>query len=434
MPTAYVAVASDILHEGITNVIHAAAELGEVTVGLLTDEAIASYKRLPLLDWEARRHVYEALRDVARVVRQDTVSYASNLRALKPDYVVHGDDWVTGPQSAVRAEAIEVLAEWGGKLVEVPYTQGVSATELERDLHEFFRSPDTRRAALKKALTLKPYLRVIEASNGLAGLVVENASYVDPHTSQVRSFDGMWVSSLCDSTFKGKPDIELVDFTSRLNTIQEIMDVTTKPIILDGDTGGKVEHFVYNVKTLERVGVSAIIIEDKTGLKQNSLFGTDRPQVMEDPHVFAEKIAAGKRALRTKDFMIFARIESLIAGLGVNDALERADIYVQEGGADGIMIHSKDKEGADIIAFLKRFRAKWPDVPVILVPTTYNHLTEEELSAAGASIIIHANHLLRASYMAMHDVAQTILENGRSLEADKMCLPIADVLAIVPQE
>ena len=434
MASVYVAIASDVLHEGITNVIHAAAELGEVTVGLLSDEAIATYKRLPLLDWDGRRHVYEALRDVSHVVRQDSVSYATNLRELKPDYVVHGDDWVAGPQSAVRQEVIEVLSEWGGQLVEVPYTKGVSATSLERDLRALRGSPDSRRAALRKLLKLKPCLRIIEASNGLAGLVVENARYEDPATGDIRTFDGMWVSSLCDSTFKGKPDIELVDFTSRLNTIEEIMEVTTKPIILDGDTGGKVEHFVYNVKTLERVGVSAVIIEDKTGLKQNSLFGTDRPQVMEDPHVFAEKIAAGKRAQRTRDFMIFARIESLISGLGIDDALARADIYVSEGGADGVMIHSKERSGEDILEFVRRFRSKWPEVPIILVPTTYNGITQDELSEAGASIVIHANHLLRASYMAMRDVCHTILEHDRSLEADDMCLPIKDVLAIVPQE
>lgn len=434
MATVYVAVASDVLHEGIVNVIQSAAQYGEVTIGLLSDEAIASYKRLPLLDWNSRYQVYSSLRDVAHVIRQDTISYRDNLLALQPDYVVHGDDWVVGPQSAVRQEVIELLSKWGGQLVEVPYTKGVSATLLERDLRALYGSPDNRRAALRKALSLKPFLRVIEASNGLAGLVVENARHENQDTGEVFTFDGMWVSSLCDSTFKGKPDIELVDFTSRLATIQEIMDVTTKPIILDGDTGGKVEHFVYNVKTLERVGVSAIIIEDKTGLKQNSLFGTDRPQVMEEPHAFAEKIAAGKRAQRTRDFMIFARIESLIAGLGIDDALERADIYLSEGGADGIMIHSKDKSGADILQFLSRFRRNWPDVPVILVPTTYNHLTERQLADAGASIIIHANHLLRASYMAMRDVANSILEHGRSKEADEMCLPIKEVLAIVPQQ
>lgn len=434
MKTVYVVVASDVLHDGILNVLNHAASLGEVTVGLLSDEAIATYKRLPLLPYETRLHVYESLTQVSHVVRQDTLSYADNLRELRPDYVVHGDDWQEGPQSVTRQEVIDVLTEWGGELVEVPYTQGVTATALAREIRALRGTPDNRRGELRRLLKLKPYVRVIEASNGLAGLVVENASYADPSTGQVRSFDAMWVSSLCDSTFKGKPDIELVDFTSRVNTIEEIMEVTTKPIILDGDTGGKTEWFVHNVKTLERIGVSAVIIEDKVGLKQNSLFGTARKQEQDDPHAFAEKIAAGKRAQRTKDFMIFARIESLIAGKSVDDALERAAIYIEEGGADGIMIHSKDRSGEDIFAFLDRFRAQWPDVPVILVPTTYNHLTEPELAAHGASVIIHANHLLRASYLAMRDVSQCILEHERSKEADAMCLPIKEVLTLIPEE
>lgn len=432
--TAYVSVASDILHEGILNVISKAAELGEVVVGLMSDEAIATYKRVPLLPYGSREKVYASLADVSRVVRQDTLSYRGNLLALRPDYVVHGDDWDEGPQSAVRAEVVDILAGWGGELVEVPYTRGVSATSLEARLREFRRSPDARRGSLRQLLRLKPYLRVIEASNGLGGLVVENASATDPATGQVRAFDGMWVSSLCDSTLKGKPDIELVDFTSRLATIQEIMEVTTKPIILDGDTGGKTEWFVHNVRTLERVGVSAVIIEDKVGLKQNSLFGTDRVQTQDDPHAFAAKIAAGKRAQRTPDFMVVARIESLIAGAGVDDALSRARVYVAEGGADGVMIHSKDRSGEDVTAFMAAFKAEFPEVPVVLVPTTYNHLTEDELAARGASVIIHANHLLRASYLAMRDVASCILEHGRSLEADRLCLPIKDVLTLIPEE
>ena len=431
--TAYVAVASDILHEGILNIIAKAAELGEVTVGLMTDEAIATYKRLPLLPYASREKVYASLRDVARVVPQETLSYRDNLLALKPDYVVHGDDWAEGPQSAVRAEVIELLAGWGGALVEVPYTRGVSATSLEAQLKEFRRSPDSRRGSLRKLLHLKPYLRFIEASNGLNGLVVEHASVTDMQTGQVRAFDGMWVSSLCDSTLKGKPDIELVDFTSRLATIQEIMEVTTKPIILDGDTGGKTEWFVHNVRTLERIGVSAVIIEDKVGLKQNSLFGTDRVQEQDDPHAFAAKIAAGKRAQYTADFMIIARIESLIAGAGLDDALARARVYVTEGGADAVMIHSKDKAGEDITAFMTAFKAEFPEVPIVLVPTTYNHLTEEELAGRGANIIIHANHLLRASYLAMVNVAECILENHRSKEADALCLPIKDVLTLIPE-
>lgn len=434
MKKVYVAISSDIVHDGILNIVSQASKLGEVTVGVVSDEAISAYKRVPLLDLKTRKRVYENIKGVSRVVEQVTLSYKENLLELKPDYVVHGDDWRAGAQSAVRQEVVDLLSEWGGKLVEVPYTKGISASALENDLKAFYGSPDLRRGLLRRLLKLKPCLRVIEASNGLSGLIVEGASVVDDETGAVRTFDGMWVSSLCDSSFKGKPDIELVDFTSRVNTIEEVMEVTTKPIILDGDTGGKTEHFVHNVKTLERIGVSAVIIEDKTGLKQNSLFGTEVPQVQDDPHAFAEKIAAGKKAQRTRDFMIFARIESLIAKVGMEDALERARIYLEEGGADGIMIHSKEKDGSEILEFLRRFRNEWPDVPVILVPTSYNQFTEGELAKAGANIVIHANHLLRAAYLAMRDVSECILKHGRSKEADELCLPIKEVLTLIPKE
>lgn len=432
--TVYMSTSSDILHEGILNVISKASELGDVIVGVLADEVIASYKRIPLLDVEARKAIYSNLKGVAKVVEQNSLSYKDNLEALRPDFVIHGDDWRSGAQSQTRDEVIEILAQWGGELVEVPYTEGVSATTLERNLKAFYGSPDSRRASLRKLLKLKKPIRIIEASNGLSGLIVENASCTDPDTGITDTYDGMWVSSLCDSTFKGKPDIELVDFTSRQRTIEEIMEVTTKPIILDGDTGGKPEHFIHNIKTLERLGVSAIIIEDKTGLKQNSLFGTSVTQMQDDPHVFAAKIAAGKKAQKTRDFMIFARIESLIAGQPMEDALMRADIYLEEGGADGIMIHSKEKDGSEIFEFMGLFRQKWPEVPIILVPTSYNQFTEEELSEAGASIIIHANHLTRAAYVAMRDVANKILECHRSREADDMVLPIKDVLTLIPKE
>ena len=432
--TVYVSTSSDIIHEGILNIINTAAGYGDVVVGVLTDEVIATYKRAPLLDTAARKAVYSSLKGVCQVVEQDTLSYAKVLREIKPDYVVHGDDWRSGVQSQVRQEVIDVLAEWEGKLVEVPYTKGVSATGLSAALREYYASPDARRAALRNLIALKKPVRIIEASNGLSGLIVENASAVDPETGAIRTYDGMWVSSLCDSTFKGKPDIELVDFTSRQRTIEEIMEVTTKPIILDGDTGGKTEHFIHNVKTLERLGVSAVIIEDKTGLKQNSLFGTAVKQTQDDPHAFAAKSAAGKKAQKSRDFMIFARIESLIAGQPMEDALMRADIYLEEGGADGIMIHSKEKDGAEILEFMRLFRAKWPEVPIILVPTSYNHFTEEELAEAGANIIIHANHLTRAAYVAMRDVAQNILEHHRSKEADDTILPIKEVLTLIPKE
>lgn len=430
--TVYIAFSADIIHGGHLHIIEEGAKLGEVIVGVLSDEAVATYKRLPMLDYDTRARVFANLKGVSRVVRQETLSYAENLRSLKPDYVVHGDDWKSGVQLNVRQEVIDILNEYGGQLVEVPYTVGVSATEIERRLASLDRTPDIRRGKLRRMLKLKPWVRVMEASNGLSGLIVENTR-VEEGTS-IKEYDAMWVSSLCDSTFKGKPDIELVDLTSRINTINEIMEVTSKPIILDGDTGGKIEHFVYTVRTLERLGVSAVIIEDKTGLKQNSLFGTDAKQVLDDPHEFARKIHAGKQAQTTRDFMIFARLESLIAGMGVDDAMERARIYLSEGGADGIMIHSRHKDGSEIIEFMNRFRAEYPDVPVIFVPTSYNHFTEEELHEIGGNIIIYANHLLRSAYPAMVSTAAKILECGRSKEVDDVCLSIKEVLKLIPTE
>ena len=431
---AYVSTSSDIIHEGILNVIAAAASLGDVVVGVLTDEVIAMYKRVPLLDAKARAAVFASLGAVSRVIEQDSLSYASVLRELRPDYVVHGDDWRSGVQSRVRDEVVEILAEWGGQLVEVPYNHDVQTAALEHGLQALYGSPDSRRGMLRKLLALKRPVRAIETSNGLSGLIVENASYTDSVSGAVRAYDAMWVSSLCDSTFKGKPDIELVDFTSRQRTIEEIMQVTTKPIIFDGDTGGRAEHFAYNVKTLERMGVSAIVVEDKIGLKRNSLMGTAVAQTQDDPHDFAVKIAAGKKAQHTRDFMIFARIESLIAGKPMDDALMRADVYLREGGADGIMIHSRKKDGVEVLEFLKAFRETWPEVPVIVVPTTYNCLTDDALAEAGANIVIHANHLTRAAYVAMRDVASKILECNRSLEADDMILPIDEVLRLIPEE
>ncbi len=429
--TVYIAVSADIIHNGHLNIIEQGASLGEVIIGILTDEVIATYKRLPILDFETRKKIFENLKQVRKVVKQDSLSYAKNLRELKPDYVVHGDDWKTGIQSSVRAEVIEVLDEYGGELVEFPYTKGVSATEIDERLRPILNTPDIRRAKLKKMLKLKPYIRVIEASNGLSGLIAENVKIEDKNC--IKEFDAMWVSSLCDSSFKGKPDIELVDLTSRINTINEIMEVTTKPIILDGDTGGRIEHFVYNVRTLERLGVSAVIIEDKTGLKQNSLFGTDAKQVLDDPEEFARKINAGKHAQLTRDFMIIARLESLIAGAGIDDAIKRAKIYLN-AGADGIMIHSREKDGKEIAEFLNQFRDFAPDVPVVLVPTSYNHLTESQLNQMGGNIIIYANHLLRSAYPAMLHTAEKILECGRSKEVDDQCMSIKEVLSLIPNE
>lgn len=430
--TVYIAMSADVIHNGHINIINEGAKYGDVIIGLLTDEAIATYKRVPILNYETRKNIFENIKNVSKVVKQSTLDYTENLEKLKPNYVVHGDDWKEGVQALVREKVIETLKAWGGELIEIPYTKGISSTDLANQYRFLENTPDNRRSRLKKLLKVKPYIRAIDTSNGLTGLIAENIKFEEEKTATTKEFDAMWVSSLCDSTFKGKPDIELVDLTSRLNTINEIMEVTTKPIILDGDTGGKIEHFAYNVRTLERMGVSAIIIEDKTGLKKNSLFGTEVKQELDDPEHFAAKIRAGKQAQVTRDFMIFARLESLIAGKGVDDALMRAKIYI-EAGADGIMIHSKEKSGEDIFAFLEEFRKFSKDIPIILVPTTYNQFTEEELHEKGADIIIHANHLLRSAYPAMVDTAKKILEHGRSLEADKEnCLSIKEILTLIP--
>jgi phosphoenolpyruvate phosphomutase len=428
----YIAMSTDIVHSGHINVINEGAKYGDVVIGALSDEAIAKYKRTPLLSFDDRKKIFENIKGVTKVIKQETLEYTDVLNELKPDYVIHGDDWKNGVQSEIREKVINQLKGWGGRLIEVPYTKNVSGTELEAKMRPLLGTPDVRRGRLKKMLGLKPFVRVIEASNGLSGIIVENTKYVDPETASVKEFDAMWVSSLCDSTFKGKPDTELVDLTSRLNTINEIMEVTTKPIILDGDTGGLTEHFVFNVKTLERIGVSAIIIEDKTGLKKNSLFGTDVQQTQDDPDNFAAKINAGKKAQVTPDFMIFARIESLILKKGEEDAMMRARKYIA-AGADGIMIHSKEKDGKEVFDFMAAFRKEYPHIPLILVPTTYNQFTEEELAAKGANIIIHANHLLRAAYPAMVNTATCILEHGRSLEASQQyCMPIKQVIELIP--
>ncbi len=431
MKKVYIAIGADILHAGHLNVINKGAELGEVIIGLLTDEAISSYKRVPIFDYEIRKTIFSNIKNVSQVVKQETVDYTANLELLKPDYVVHGDDWREGSQKLIREKVIMTLAKWGGQLVEVPYTKGLSSTENLSMLTRDLKSPDYRRGLLKKMINLKSWVSAMEASNGLTGLIVENAKVIDNETSLPKEFDAMWISSLCDSSWKGKPDIELVDLTSRINTMNEIMDVTTKPIILDGDTGGKEEHFVFNVKTLERIGVSAIIIEDKTGLKKNSLFGTEVQQTLEDPEVFASKIKAGKNALSTRDFLIFARLESLIAGYDVKHAMDRARIYVN-AGADGVMIHSKEKHGNDIIEFMQEFRKFSKDIPIIVVPTSYNHFTEKELHEKGATIIIHANHLLRSAYPAMMNTAKSVLQHGRSKEADQNCLSIKEILNLIP--
>lgn len=427
--TAYVGMSADLVHPGHLNIIREAAKLGDVVIGLLTDEAIASYKRVPYMQFEQRRQVIEAIKGVTRVVPQATLDYVPNLEALRPDYVVHGDDWRTGVQTATRQRVIDALAQWGGELVEIPYTEGISSTQLHRAMKEIGTTPDIRRASLRRMLKVKPIVRIADLHNGLSGLIIENISVDSPGGK--REFDGMWASSLTDSTSKGKPDIEAVDVSARMITLNEVLEVTTKPIVYDGDTGGKPEHFVFTVRTLERLGVSAVIIEDKTGLKKNSLFGTDVDQTQDSIEAFSEKIRMGKNAQSTEDFMIIARIESLILDKGVDHAMERAAAFL-DAGADGIMIHSRRKSPEEIFEFCRRYRELPNRRTLVAVPSSYNTVTEEELAAAGVNLVIYANQLLRSAYPAMVNTARSILTHHRSAEADAGMMPIAEILELIP--
>ena len=425
----YVGMSADIIHPGHLNILHEAQKYGRVIVGVLTDEAIASYKRLPYLNYEQRSVVVKDLKGVSEVIPQTTLDYRPNLEKIRPDYVVHGDDWKEGVQAKTRQQIIDKMAEWGGKVIDVPYTKGISSTMLNERLKEIGITPDVRLKRLRRLINAKKIVRICESHEGLTGLIIEN-TFVTVNGMK-REFDGMWASSLTDSTSKGKPDIEAVDLTTRLHDLNDTLEVTTKPFIFDGDTGGKPEHFVFTIRTLERLGVSAIIIEDKTGLKKNSLFGTDAVQTQDSIENFCHKIRQGKNAQITQDFMIIARCESLIAGHSVDDALIRCFAYV-EAGADGIMIHSKHKTGEDIKEFCKRFREKDLNTPIVVVPTTYNHITEDELASWGVNVVIYANHLLRAAYPAMVNCAKSILTNGRSYEANDICMPIKEILELIP--
>lgn len=426
----YIGMSADLVHPGHLNVIEKGRELGRVIIGLLTDKAIASYKRVPYLSFEQRKIIVENIKGVSEVISQNTLDYTENLRKIQPDYVVHGDDWVNGVQQKTRNQVIEVLKEWGGQLVEVVYTSDISSTKIQKAIKETGVTPQVRLKRLKRILNAKKCMRALEAHNGLSALITENTFVTSPD-GNYHEFDAIWMSSLTDSAAKGKPDIEAVDFTSRLYTLNDILEVTTKPVIFDGDTGGKPEHFAFTVRTLERLGVSAIVIEDKAGLKRNSLLNDQSSQKQEDVQLFCEKIQVGKRNCITEDFMIVARIESLVLGKSVEDALDRAKAYIK-AGIDGILIHSKSSKADEILQFAHQFNQFEDRVPLIAVPTTYNSLSFHDLEIAGFNIVIYANHLLRSAYPAMINTAVSILNHGRSFEAENNMMPVQDLIHLIP--
>ena len=430
MPVVYTALGTDVIHEGHLNILKHAQEYGTVIVGALSDKALIRYSRFPTVSQEERVKLYESLEGVSRVVIQDDYLYDDVIATLKPDYVVHGDNWQNGPERAIRNNIEGLLTTYGGTLIEVPYTRSEQARKVDQQLREKLAMPEYRRRRLRQLLAISPTVKVIEAHDGLTGLIAEKT--VVDHNGRLDQFDGMWVSSLCDSTERGKPDIELVDMSARLRTVDDIMEVTTKPIILDGDTGGLTEHFVYNVRTLERMGVSAVIIEDKTGLKKNSLFGTEVKQTQAPIEDFCAKISAGKKVQLTDDFMIIARIESLILERGMEDALTRAFAF-RDAGADGIMIHSRKKDPAEIYEFCDRFREKDATTPIVVVPTSFNGATEEELASHGINIVIYANQLIRAAFPAMQETARGILRAHRALEVDEQLLPFKDIIRLIDE-
>lgn len=426
----YACFCTDVIHEGHLNILRKAKEYGYVVVGVLADEAMVKFNRFPTVPLEERIRAVENTGLADEVLIQNQVLYDEVLESIRPDYVIHGDNWRQAPESILRQNVLSCLERLGGELIEVSYTYNEQVKRIDDNMREKLAMPEFRRKRLRQLLKLRPIVKTLEVHSGLTGLIAEKT--IVESDGELDQFDAMWISSLCDSTAKGKPDIELVDMSSRIRTIDDVMDVTTKPIILDGDTGGLIEHFVYNVRTLERMGVSAVIIEDKTGLKKNSLFGTEVEQTQDSIENFTAKIRAGKKALRTEEFMIIARIESLILERGMEDALTRAFAYV-EAGADGIMIHSRRKEPGEIITFCQRFRERDSETPIVVVPTSFNSITEEELAHAGINIVIYANQLTRSAFPAMQETAVSILKHHRAMEADEKLMPFKDIIRLIDE-
>lgn len=430
MKTVYTCFCTDIIHDGHLNIIEEAKKRGRVIVGCLSDEALIRYNKFPTICQDERIKLYRSINGVEEVVIQNDMLYDDVITLIQPDYVVHGDNWLKEPERAIRNHVEELLKSYGGEVIDIPYTYNEKVKKIDMQLREKLAMPEYRRKRLRQLISMTPIIKVMEAHSGLTGLIVEKT--IVEYEGKLDQFDAMWISSLCDSTAKGKPDIELVDMTSRFRTIDDIMEVTTKPIIFDGDTGGLTEHFVYTVRSLERMGVSAVIIEDKKGLKKNSLFGTEVEQTQASIEEFSAKITAGKKAQLTDDFMIIARIESLILEKGMKHALERARTFVS-AGADGIMIHSRKKDPAEILEFCDKFRLEDKDTPIVVVPSSFNAITETELASHGVNIVIYANQLTRSAFPAMQKTAEDILRYHRAKEVDDRLMPIKNIITLIDE-
>ena len=427
----YVGLSADILHEGHINILKIASQYGNVIVGLLTDEAIASYKNIPYLDFDKRKIVVENIKYVGKVIPQKSLDYVDNLKLIKPNYVVHGDDWKTGVQKKTRERVVKILKKWSGQLIEPKYTKNISSTSIKKKISNILSFQDNRVSRLKRLINSKNIVRILESHNSLTGLIIENLKVIKQSNSY--EFDGMWSSSLTDSATKGKPDNSSVDFSTRLSSLNDIMEVTTKLLVFDADNGGQLEHLPFLVRSLERCGASAVIMEDKIGLKKNSLFKNQSDTKQDKPEIFAKKIKQICKSRKNKDFMVIARIESFIVGKGLKDALKRAEIY-SKAGADAILIHSKEKTPSEIFSFAREFKKSKNFIPLVSVPSTYSKVYEKDLIRNGFKLVIYANQLLRAAYPAMQFAAKKILENSRAFEIEKKIIPIKEIINLIKND
>ena len=427
----YVPLGVDFLHEGHINILKIAQKYGEVIVGLLTDEAIASYKSIPILNYKNRELLVKNLKYVSKVVPQTTDDYINNLNKIKPDFLVHGDDWKYDNRKRIRTKVIKTLKKWSGKLIEPRYTKNISSSKIKNKILEIATLPENRISRLKRLMLSKKIVRILESHNSLTGLIIENLKILNKNSSV--EFDGMWSSSLTDSATKGKPDNSSLDFSARISSLNDMMDVTTKPLVFDADNGGQLEHLPFLIRSLERSGVSAIIMEDKIGLKKNSLFKNQSDTQQDKPQTFAKKIKKICSARISNDFLVIARIESFIVGKGLKDALYRAEIY-SKAGADAILIHSKEKTPAEIFSFAKAFKKSKYYIPLVSVPSTYSKVYEKDLIKNGFKLVIYANQLLRAAYPAMQNAATTILQKRRAFEIDKKIIPIKEIINLIKND
>jgi phosphoenolpyruvate phosphomutase len=428
--TIYVPLAVDILHSAHINILKKAKKYGKVIVGLLTDSAIAEYKKFPLINYKERYKTLEGIRYIDQIVEQKNWDYSENIKKYKPNFFIHGDDWKTGIQKNQRRKVINTLKKIKGKLIEVPFKRNISSTEIKQKIIEL-SSPINRVSKLKRLFHAKKIVRILESHNSLSGLIIENLKI--NKINRLVEFDGMWSSSLTDSATRGLPDNSSLSFSARISSLNDMMDVTTKPLVFDADNGGQIEHLPFLVRSLERSGASAIIMEDKVGLKKNSLFKNQTGTKQDKPQLFAKKIKKICNSRQSQDFMVIARIESFIVGKGLKDALFRAEIY-SKAGADAILIHSKEKTPAEIFSFAKEFRKSKYFIPLVSVPSTYSKVYEKDLIRNGFKLVIYANQLLRAAYPAMQNTAKTILKNKRAFEADKKIIPIKEIINLIKND